>query len=92
MSIPIKDHAGQIVCMGIGQPDDNGQPEEQKWSKATGDVEGEMKEAREQCSFDSKDLDHSCGPFPPLAAGASFGSGQVILGNLAHNRVNHRAL
>ncbi|KAF8240778.1 hypothetical protein L208DRAFT_1230720 [Tricholoma matsutake] len=84
-SIPIEDHAGWIFCVGIGQPNDNGQPEEQKWSKAMEDVEREMKETREQCSFDSKDLDHCRGPFPALAAGVSFGGGQVIPGNLIHN-------
>ncbi|KAF8225501.1 hypothetical protein L208DRAFT_1305968, partial [Tricholoma matsutake] len=70
--------------VGIGQPDSN-QPEEQKWSKGMVDVEREMEEASEQCSFDSKDLNHRCGPFPALAAGVSFGGGQVIPGNLTHN-------
>ncbi|KAF8224354.1 hypothetical protein L208DRAFT_1311947 [Tricholoma matsutake] len=51
-----------------------------------------MEEASEQCSFDSKDLNHCRGSFPALAAGVSFGGGQVIPGNLAHNRVNRRVL
>ncbi|KAF8220098.1 hypothetical protein L208DRAFT_1335779, partial [Tricholoma matsutake] len=84
-SIPIEDHAGWIFCVGIGQPYDSNQPEEQKWSKGMADVEREMEEASEQCSFDSKDLNHRCGSFPALAAGVSFGGGQVILGNLVHN-------
>ncbi|KAF8241049.1 hypothetical protein L208DRAFT_1083907, partial [Tricholoma matsutake] len=73
-SIPIEDHASQIFCVGIGQPDDSNQ--EQKWSKGMADVEREMKEASEQCSFDSKDLNHRHGPFPALAAGVSFRGGQ----------------
>ncbi|KAF8218435.1 hypothetical protein L208DRAFT_1351520, partial [Tricholoma matsutake] len=88
----IEDHAGRIFCVGIGQPYDSNQPEEQKWSKGMVDVEREMEEASEQCSFDSKDLNHRRGSFPALAAGVSFGGGQVILGNLAHNRVNRRVL
>ncbi|KAF8230341.1 hypothetical protein L208DRAFT_1144068, partial [Tricholoma matsutake] len=91
-SIPIKDHASQIFCVGIGQPDDSNQPEEQKWSKGMADVEREMEEASKQCSFDSKDLNHRCGPFPALAAVVSFGGGQVILGNLTHNLANRRVL
>jgi hypothetical protein len=78
------------VC--IGEPNDDGQPEEQKWSKAMEDVEGEMKEARVQCSFDSKDLDHRRGPFPALAAGVLFGGGQEVPGNLTHNRANCEVL
>ncbi|KAF8220684.1 hypothetical protein L208DRAFT_1332516, partial [Tricholoma matsutake] len=68
------------------------QPEEQKWSKGMADVEREMEEASEQCSFDSKDLNHCHGSLPALAAGVSFGGGQVIPGNLAHNRANCRVL
>ncbi|KAF8219094.1 hypothetical protein L208DRAFT_1167530, partial [Tricholoma matsutake] len=92
-SIPIKDHTSWIFCISIGQPDDSNQPEEQKWSKRMADVEREMEEASEQCSFDSKDLNHRHGPFPALAAGVSFGGGgQVIPGNLMHNRANCRVL
>ncbi|KAF8220482.1 hypothetical protein L208DRAFT_1205244, partial [Tricholoma matsutake] len=81
-SIPIKDHANLIFCVGIGQPDDGNQPEEQKWLKGMADVEREMEEASKQCSFNSKDLNHCRGSFPALAAGVSFGGGQVIPGNL----------
>ena len=56
------------------------------------DVEGVMKQAREQCSFDHKALHHHHRPFPALAAGVSFGSGQAIPGNLAHSGVNRKAL
>ena len=83
---------GRIFCVGIGQPNDDGQLEEQKWSKTMDDADGEMKEATEQCSFDSDHLDHRCGSFPALAAGVSFGGGQVIPGNLAHNAANHKVL
>jgi hypothetical protein len=62
------------VCVSL--PSDVGQPAEQKWLGAMEDVEGVMKEAREQCSFDSKDLHHRRGPFPALAAGVSFGGGK----------------
>ena len=78
--------------MGIGQPNDDGQPEEQKWSKAMEDVAMEMQETREQCSFKPEDLDHRCGPFPALAAGVSFGGRQIIPGNLTHNQSNHKVL
>jgi hypothetical protein len=91
-SIPIEDHTGRIFCVCIGEPNDDGQPGEQKWSKATEDVEGQMKEAREQCSFDFKDLHHRRGPFPALAAGVSFGGGQQVPGNLTHNRANREVL
>ncbi|KAF8236866.1 hypothetical protein L208DRAFT_1044925, partial [Tricholoma matsutake] len=74
-SIPIEDHTSRIFCVGIGQPDDSNQLEEQKWSKGMADVEREMEEASEQCSFDSKDLNHCHGPFPALAAAVSFGGG-----------------
>ena len=86
------DHAGQIICVGVGQPNDDGQLEQQKWSKAMEDAAAEIEEAREQCSFGPKDLDHCRGPFPALAAGVSFGGGQVILGNLVHNRANRKVL
>ncbi|KAF8230483.1 hypothetical protein L208DRAFT_1281632 [Tricholoma matsutake] len=75
-----------------GQPDDSNQLEEQKWSKGMADVEREMEEASKKCWFDSKDLNHCRGPFPALAAGVSFGGGQVIPGNLAHNQAYHRVL
>jgi hypothetical protein len=91
-SIPIKDRAGRIFCVCIGRPSDAGQPAEQKWSKAMEDAEEVIKEAREQCSFDSKDLHHRRGPCPALAAGASFGGGQGAPGNLAHSRVNRKVL
>lgn len=78
--------------MGVGQPNDEGQPEEQKWSKAMEDAATAMEEAREQCSFKPEDLDHRRGPFPALAAGVSFGGGQVIPGNLTHNQSNRKVL
>jgi hypothetical protein len=51
-----------------------------------------MEEARAQCSFDDKHLNHHCGPCPALAAGVSFGGGQHWPGNLAHNGPNHNIL
>ena len=86
------DHAGQIICVGIGQPNDDGQLEQQKWLKAMEDAATEIEGAREQCSFGPKNLDHRHGPFPTLAAGVSFSGGQVIPGNLAHNQANRKVL
>ena len=78
--------------MGIGQPNDDGQPEEQKWSKVMEDAAMEMQEIREKCSFKPEDLDHHHGPFLALVAGVSFGSGQIILGKVTHNPSNHKVL
>jgi len=74
------------VC--IGQPNNNGQLEGEKWSKAMEDVERAMKEAGEKCSFDYKALHHHCRPFPALAAGISFSGGHTITSNLIHSGVN----
>ncbi|KAF8228435.1 hypothetical protein L208DRAFT_1291554 [Tricholoma matsutake] len=70
----------------------DGQPEEQRWSKALAALDKEMEEAQAQCSFALKDLDHHRGFFPALAAGISFGGGQTMPGNLAHSRPNHKVL
>ena len=73
-------------------PNDDGQPAEQKWPKAMSSLVDEVEEARAQCSFGPKDLDHRRGPFPALAAGVSMGGGQPMPGNLAHNRLNRKVL
>jgi hypothetical protein len=51
-SIPIKDRTGWIFAVGIGKLSNDGQPEEQNWSKAKAALDEEIKEARvHQSSF-----------------------------------------
>ena len=78
--------------MGVSMPNDNDQLAEQKWAKALSSLVDAVEETQPQCSFGPKDLDHHCGPFPALAAGASMGGRQPMPGNLTHNRPNRKAL
>jgi hypothetical protein len=91
-AVPITDEVGRVFALGVGMPGDDGQPEECKWLKSMTGLEEVMEEARAQCSFSHKDLHHRRGPFPALAAGVSFGGGQVQPGNLAHRSANRKAL
>lgn len=91
-SMPINDHTGRVFAVGVGMPEDNGQPEEQKWSGVMADWANEMEKGRAQCSFTDKQLNHRRGPSPALAVGISFGGGQTKPGNLAHSRPNCKVL
>src|ERR1700676_390047 len=92
ISIPINDCTGRIFALGVSMPGDEGQPEEQTWSRAMLTLGDAMEEARPQCSFGPNDLHHRHGPFPALAAGVSMGGGQPMPGNLAHNGPNRKIL
>ena len=73
-------------------PNDDGQPEEQKWPMSMSGLAEEIEAARPQCSFADKDLNHRRGASPALAAGVSYGGGQTRPGNLAHNQPNRKVL
>lgn len=84
--IPILDRLGRIfgICAGT--------PEDEDWDTVHQDAAAHIQTARGECNFPKLRGVPLRGRFATMAAGVSFGGGQVRPGNLVHSVANARSL
>lgn len=78
----ILDIEGQIIAVLAGQPDSK------DWDEVNAAAADAMVEAQQCCVFTQSGVTHHCGRYHALSTGISYGGGQQIPGNLAHQKEN----